>query len=392
MKRFLSGFIIGVLVPVAGFYLISGLTQSRPNNLKRCSGDSKICRPNPGRYRGISGSARLSADSHLVVHDAHDGGSQADMARLGIVKDLGDGAYSYTPVNIEKDKWRATGEVSSDLESACRLTHKDHEFLVAESGRVDKRRGIRGKKEPKRWLGRIFHVQLKNPGNKPTAEISKTPNLRLADVSDPKFEKPKDENEYPHSKENYEGMACILLSKGKKNTAKYLVVLGERGGEKTLTGTLWWGEYDTAPKEPLREIKWTTSASLKNIVAPGKGSFSDKKWRDITGLHIDDQHRLFATASYDTGDNYPRYESVMYQLGVICINANDKHGQPALCDYTKSPRPTILSSFSILASSDYHKFESVSAPGGKNPKAHQLSIGAEDEDSSGSWWPSFPKK
>jgi len=391
MNRFLLGFIIGVLITTAGYYFISSLPPiQNPNNLGRCSTGSEDCRPNPGRYRGISGMARLNADSHLVVHDSHDGPSQADINRLGIVKDTGKGVYSYFPISVGKDKWHPKGKVSNDLESACRLTHSNNEFLLAESGRVDKR--VAGNTTKSTWHGRIFHVALANPDNKGTATVLVTPKLKLAKVTAPQFENPdpnSNDNEFPHSIENYEGMACIHLNKERDEPARYLVVLGERGGNKTLTGTLHWGEYDTAQNPAAREIKWHTSADIQNIVAPGKGRLSDAKWRDITGLHIDDQQRLFATAAFDTDDRNPPYQGVLYQLGVICINANDRHGKAALCDYTKPSRPALLNSFTILASSDHHKFESVAAASGQAPAKGQLSIGAEDEDSSGAWWPAI---
>ncbi len=101
MSRFLAGFIIGVLFGIAGYFLIYNITnpapEIRPNDLGRCSAGSDDCRPNPGRYRGISGSARLDADSHLVVHDSHDEPSQAAMPRLGIIKDLGKGHIATYP-------------------------------------------------------------------------------------------------------------------------------------------------------------------------------------------------------------------------------------------------------------------------------------------------------
>ncbi len=391
MNRFLLGFTIGVMASIAGYYFFTSQTAvSRAHNLGRCSVGSDECRPNPGRYRGISGSARLSADSHLVVHDSHDGPSQADMPRLGIIKDTGKGAYDYLPISVDKDKWHTNGKVANDLESACRLTHSDNAFLVAESGRVDTR--LDGKTTYQTWQGRIFHIELKNSANRPTATVLLTPKLKLAKVSDPQFENPdpnSKDNEFPHSIENYEGMACVHLNKGQYEAAKYLVVLGERGGEDSLTGTLHWGEYDTAQNPASREIKWHSSASFQNIVAPGKGQLSNAEWRDITGLHIDDQQRLFATASFDSDDENPPYQGVLYQLGVICISAKDLHGKVPLCDYTKSPRPALLTSFSISASSDHHKFESVAAASGQNPETGQLSIGAEDEDSSGAWWPAI---
>ncbi len=262
---------------------------------------------------------------------------------------------------------------------------------MAESGRVDTRVG--GNTSYQDWLGRIFHVKLTNPGNKPTASVLVTPELKLAKVSDPVFKNPdpkSKDNEYPHSKENYEGMACLHLNKGVDKSPKYLVVLGERGGEVTGTGTLYWGEYDTGQALATREIKWNTASGLKGIVAPGKGRYSAAEWRDITGLHIDDTNRLYATAVFDSNVENPPYNSVMYQLGVICIDASDKHGASGLCDYTASPRPVILENFTISASSDHHKFETVAAPSGRAPKPDSLSIAAEDEDSSGAWWPAIP--
>ena len=393
LNRFLSGLIIGVLLSVAAYYLLSHTDRLpplvTPNDLGRCSGDSSDCRPNPGRYQGISGSARLSADSHLVVHDAHDGSNQASLVRLGIVKNTQKGPYVYLPISVGRNNWDKNGEVASDLEAACHLTHSDNEFLVAESGRVDSRR--EGKVTLKTWHGRIFHIEVYDSGSFPYAKVYKTPGLKLAGVSTPVFENldPSVE-EYPHSKENYEGLACLHLNPDTDEAAKYLLVLGERGGVITETGTLHWGLYDTDQPLATREITWNTSSDLQFIVAPGKRHYTATQWRDITGLHIDNSGRLHATAAYDTEGDNPPFDSITYQLGVICVDASDNHGRNDLCDYSAPPRPVVLDSYTISASSDQHKFESVSAPSGEFPKPGSLSIGAEDEDSSGAWWPEIP--
>jgi len=412
MHRFLSGLIIGALLATSGLY-ISGYvdfgkrhgtepvkaepvaTIPRPSAVKkptviaRCSAITADCKPDTDPKRGISGSARLNINTHLVVHDLHNGPGEADKDRLGIVISTGAGAYAYRPVTIDKDKWHEPGQVSNDLESACRLTHSDNEFLVAESGRVDTRVG--GKVERKPWLGRIFHIHLDFSSKNPAARVLMTPKLTLALVSAPQFKNPDPAVvEFPHSKENYEGLACLHLNQAVNEPAKYLVVLAERGGEQTDTATLYWGVYDTAQPLADREIKWSTAPDVQGIKAPSTSKHPDSEWRDITGLHIDDRNRLFATAAYDTGKNNPPYESVMYQLGVICVNKNDKHGNAALCDYTLPARPVNLSAYVISATTGYHKLESVAAPSGKAPAADRLSIAAEDEDNGGVWWPDIP--
>jgi hypothetical protein len=383
-NKLLAGVIIAFLIILAvyGFIFRHADTTplTKPDNLGRCTASDTGCIRYKSKYRGISGSAKLNENSHLVVHDLHTGPRQIHLNRLGIIHASADDGYTYSPVNIEMSAWNRSGKASDDMESACRLS--DNEVLVAESGRTDKR--INGEIIHQDWLGRIFHLRLELAEKSATATVFDIPDLRLPDISEPVFE---ESNDFPHSKENFEGMACVQINPGTGEDAKYLVIVGERGGKGSHTGSLHWGEYDTGQPLSERKIKWTTSADTQGIVAPGKGLFKDPEWRDISGLHIDARHRLFATAAYDSGSDTPPYQSVLYQLGVVCADQTEHHGKAALCDYTSPARPVLLGTYSVLLTSDHHKFESVAAPGGDLQAGGKLSIGAEDEDDGGVWWP-----
>lgn len=398
MNRLLIGLIFATLLIVAGFYFFadrgfngsSDSAQSVDTDaiiIKRCAASDVECLSYKSKYRGISGSARLGANSHLVVHDLHTGPKQVRRNRLGIINRSSDGSYTYYPVSIDMAAWHRSGKTSDDLESACRLT--GNEILVAESGRTDTR--INGEISRQDWLGRIFHLQLNFSGKDSTAIVFDVPELRLPQVSVPQFTAADpDIDEFPHSKENFEGLACIRLNPDSVEAAKFLVVAGERGGKGTLTGTLHWGEYDTAQPLSIRKIEWMTATDVGGIVAPGKGRHSDAEWRDITGLHIDARHRLFATAAYDSQVDHPPYGSVLYQLGIICVDPADTHEKTALCDYKSPARPVVLGTYSVLAATDHHKIETVAAPSGHSPGKDNLSVGAEDEDGGGVWWPRIP--
>ena len=387
-NKLLAGVIVILLIILAAYFFANRHTDStpitKPNDPGQCLDSDPECIRYESTYRGISGSAKLNKSSHLVVHDLHTGSNQIHVNRLGIIHASADTGYTYYPVIIEMSAWHRSGKVSDDMESACRLS--DNEVLVAESGRTDKRFNSEITRQP--WLGRIFHLRLQLAEKSATATVFDIPDLRLPDVSEPVFENPDPTvNEFPHSRENYEGMACVQINPGTDEPAKYLVIVGERGGKGSHTGTLHWGEYDTGQPLSERKINWTTSADTQGIVAPGKGQFPNPQWRDISGLHIDANHRLFATAAYDSGSDTPPYKGVLYQLGVVCVDQSDQHEETARCDYTSLARPVVLGTNSVLRASDHHKFESVAAPAGDLQANGKLSIGAEDEDAGGVWWP-----
>ena len=390
-KKLIASVIIFVLITLTVYGFFYRQTTAIPltisSNLERCTSTDTKCIRYKSAYRGISGSARLNQNSHLVVHDLHTGPNQIHVNRLGIIHASTDGGYIYYPVIIEMSAWHRSGKISDDMESACRLS--DNEVLVAESGRTDKR--FNGEVTRQTWLGRIFHLRLELDGKSAKAKVFDITNLRLPEVSEPVFEQSDPaEDEFPHSKENFEGMACIQVNADTDHAAKFLVVVGERGGTDTRTGSLHWGEYDTGQPLAERNIKWVTSVDVQGIVAPGKGQFTDEQWRDISGLHIDISNRLFATAAHDSGNDTPPYQGVLYQLGVVCVHPSEQHEDTESCDYTAPARPVVLGTYSVLLASDYHKFESVAAPAGDLQLGDKLSIGAEDEDDGGVWWPQTP--
>ncbi len=397
---------------------------------------------------GLSGLAHIDANRFLAVHDTNTG--EIAFPRLSIMDvhtTERDGKkeiefYSFTPLEIDARNWRkhpferrtmSNGEedtkapfqqladltdlrahemfVANDLESVCKLDGRENEFLIAESGLVYL--GLKKKGEASltdnnklEWQGRIFHVALKLDGStKPEAVIlQQTNKLKLPALGDPYL--PTDVQKFAiHSPEDFEGLACAQLD----DAGKYMVLLGNRGGgthrlqdgdkEEHSLGRLHWGILDFNSKPEDLEISWQDENVIKNIKAPGKpATANDAEWRDISGLHIDDKGLLFATAAWDSGEDYPPFAGILYQLGVVCIDeASDKHSRKDLCqaaydeegDVDARARPVLLpdnelnAPSNILSSSDHHKFESVAA----SINSAKLSVGAEDEKAGGAWWP-----
>lgn len=402
---------LGIACSIISLGLISGCDQETqtpsatvaPSMIAQCPANGTACYLN-GKVGikvlkvGISGLARIDSDSHLVVLDAHSGEPGKD--RLGIVSVPGSpGQFDYVSVKVDKVDWTGNArEIASDLESTCKLSEGVNEFLVAESGRADVFRD--GKIDfINVHQGRIFHIELDLTTTPavPQAKVLKTPNLKLAAVTPPTLVVPPSGQDKPvHSRENYEGLACIFLNKDANGYANYLVILGERGGEDpnlpsnpTKKATLYWGEYKTGQDVRVRAINWKTANDVTGITAPGIGSHSEEEWRDITGLHIDADGFLWATAAYDPDAKQPPFGGVVYRLGYVCISAaRDRHGEA--CDYAQAPRPKLFRPFVTRANFSWHKPEGVAAPSGRRPVQGSMSIGAEDEDAGGAWWPSLP--
>lgn len=346
------------------------------------------------KFRGISGSARFDEQSHLVVHDLHNGTyeDQINRNRLGLVETDAYSPYIYRALNIASNEWRGDSvRVANDLEAACKLSERPGakkgertiDYLVAESGRVDIWNGGTPILQP--WQGRIFHVTINvDAAGVPVARVLQTPRLVLASVTPPAA--PSASEKFSHSKENYEGMACLGLKTGEGSTSRYLVVLGERG-EGNGPGTIYWGEYDTSVPDADKEVDWSAD-TLSDIRAPFHADTSTQNWRDITGLYIDEDRQLFATAAFDTDEGLPPFQSVAYQLGIICLG-NEASNED--CKGYKETRPVALANKNIVAASVYYKFESVAGSVGKSPSEKALSLASEDEDMGGTWWPAVRK-
>ena len=355
---------------------------------------------------GFSGMARIDANNFLVVHDYKNFPSELRRRRLGIVNvnhNFLAAKYDYRDiVNRHRDRqiegWpRVTksdsGGVANDLESACALSGHANQFLVAESGSWD------------HDGGRIFRVTL-DPNLK-TFTVASNPAILpglLATGKDPDGVRHTDKS----SDENYEGLACWQRSDG-----DYLVILGERGATgpdpsgndgrefRRTAGALKWANFDPA----TNDFVWQAPIDIN--VAPGLHKEGEKGcWRDISGLHIDDDRKIWATAAYDaalddtTGEapcnndtTRPadgRPYSVVYLLGAICEYKGDRVLSSGACrESAIYPRPVVLSSFTINRRIDGYKIEAIAAPQGNGMSA--LTIASEDEtdiphEKGGSWW------
>ena len=361
---------------------------------------------------GFSGMARIDANNFLVVHDYKNYADDLRRRRLGIVNlhhNRLTAKYDYRDiVNQNHDRqiegWpRVTsadsGGVANDLESACALHGLANQFLIAESSTYntgDEKVG-----------GRLFRVTVDSA-------------LRTYEVADHAEHLPglhPETGNYMqnvHSRfeqqslENYEGLACWQRPDG-----KYIVLLGERGAtmpesdgvpyetfERT-EGSLQWAIFD--PSNNL--YAWQTP--FNGINAPGMQVNGDPRcWRDISGLHIDDDRKIWATAAYDaalddqtgadpcnSNETRPadgRPYSVVYLLGAICEYKGDRVLSNGACrESAIYPRPVVLSSFSVNRRVDGYKIEAIAAPQGNGMSA--LTIASEDEtdipdEKGGSWW------
>lgn len=286
----------------------------------------------------------------------------------------------------------------------CPLTWQyrhENQFLVAESGsfNADKKNLDENTEDKVKEGGQIFRVTV-TPGSlnyKVAPNPEDLPGISPFTGKRTKYLHPRIFNQ---SLENYEGLACW-----QKPDGKYIVLLGERGAtspqEKSGQyekfgrdkGTLQWAEYDA------NTDTYVWKGLINDIHAEGMHSTGDRHcWRDISGLHIDKNRKIWATAAYDSAlddkddpCNNPdimsvegRAYSVVYQLGSLC----EKKGDPTLpvgaCtesgDY---PRPVRLSNFTIDRVIDSYKVEAIAAPQGSGNS--ELTIASEDEGG-GSWW------
>ena len=359
---------------------------------------------------GFSGMARIDDNNFLVVHDYKNYGSNLNRRRLGFVSVNGIGsAAQYRYQNLENvhharqiEGWPRVkptvshGGVANDLESACALRGFANQFLVAESGTYND--GLQGREK---IGGYIFRVTLNL--NSQTYEVATNTNeLPGLDPNTSPSQTTKNLHlrKKQQSLENYEGLACWQMPEG--NDGKYLVLLGERGATAPEPGS---GPYETFERTE-GAMQWavfdpsndpcTWQSPINGIVAPGMHSGGDPAcWRDISGLYVDADRKIWATAAYDAAlddisdpcnKSAPRNgknRSVVYQLGAICLGPNDMVLANGECAGHASYHPARLRVFTPIRKIDGYKVEAITAPQGSS--SSELTIASEDENG-GSWW------
>lgn len=280
---------------------------------------TSIWKPLPG----ISGMSPIDGTSYLTLHDSK--GFRPDAPRLGVLTlDPEDEDYSYELVNLDVPKDGPT----SDLESGCKLTRHNGEYLISESGTWEM------------TAGRIYHIRLDGLSAKLLHE-DKVPFTR---DNDPRGD----------FGDQYEGLACFPGP-----GSAYIVLLGERGGtEFTPGGIIKVGTYNA----DTRTLVWTGT----QIPVRAPSAFAGKDVRSITGLTIDSDNRLWASASVDAASELGPFRSVVYQIGRV---------QPSVT------QPVIVSVGRNAYTLDGLKIEAVTA--GLNGIG--LSVGSEDESFGGNW-------
>lgn len=284
------------------------------------------CAEPPAEVPGYSGMAQLGPSSYLVVHDTKRG---REGPRLGRVEVTNDGT-SYAPIRIVD--WPDDGP-PSDLESACEISGRSCEFLVAESG-------CWGMSQ-----ARAYRVCVN--------EHLEGKVLGVYDLPCPDPRGPDD----PEG-DNYEGLACAEIEDD-----RILVLLGERGGSKAYPrGLLRWGVLDLEKNE----LDWMEGT--QKVTSPGQGPR-----RDIAALHLDSENTLWAAAVVDPDEDLGPFRSWIYPLGQLT-------GDP------KKPVEPTVSPVTPVWTLDGLKVEGISAPA-KVSKSSRLSLVTEDENLGGVWRP-----
>ncbi len=291
-----------------------------------CGEAVDLMRANLSLPSGISGMGRTVSGQYLVVHDSYTAGEP----RLGLLTvnpetELAKARFEYQQL-LFPDSASAN---SNDLEGVCRLPDAPDEFLLSESGYW------------KGDFGRIFHVRLEKQVVVLKHEVQ-LPMLR---------------NNSPESRgDQFEGIACA-----KQRAGKTLVILGERGGSAAYpNGVLRWGSYDA--------VSGVVDWSDQSLEVPAPDPLASSTIRSISGLSIDEQNRLWASASVDRGDMGP-FRSFVYLLGHV------QSDETVPVTLAMEPPQWVVDGF---------KVEAVSA------ERSRVTIGTEDEDFGGSWRPLMP--
>ncbi|MCT6700802.1 hypothetical protein [Rheinheimera sp. 4Y26] len=276
---------------------------------------------------GISAMAQIDADRYLLVQD-----KKIDQSgdRLGVLQLSNTGQPSYQSVFVTG--W-PNNQPASDLESACALPGRPNEFLIGESGS---------------WhgeFGRLFHIRLYQG----YANVLATFPLPL-----------ERDNTTELNGDNFEGLVCVS-----KAPNRYLLILGERGGDG-LAGSLVWGEFDLA----AGAIHWQPGRIAVQAPQPEK---AEPKQRDIADLYLE-SNVLWASAVREAGDGGP-FSSFIYQL--------------ALIDPQAAVPVNLIGSSKIYWQVDGFKVEALAPPSPLLPGS-SLAIGTEDEWLHGQWRALFP--
>lgn len=282
----------------------------------------------------ISGMERINDSTYLAVYDLK---SFEEGNRIGVIEVSEDEGLHTYPVNVTN--WRHEDGKGSDLESICKLPNRENEFLIAESGKWD------GK------YGRMFHIQLNHMSGNYRAEV-----MGVFDIPEFDAKGPEDS-----AGDEIEGLACLLT-----DTNEYLVLFGERGGSDAYEeGLLRWAV--AAPG--TYELEWNDKGKSGKLVnAPGNWKNSNLN-RDISGLYMDADQKLWAVASEELGEMGP-FNSIVYQIGEVRNTMED----PILVRDTLTVHK-IITGF---------KAEGISAGTGLLPGS-VFAIGTEDEWLGGSW-------
>ena len=262
----------------------------------------------------ISGIAPIGPDAYLVVHDAK--AHKVKKARIGLISiNRKNEKLAYTQLKFPKTLTPPT----SDLEGICRVPNRANEFLVNESGYWE------GK------YGRVFHIKI-------TGE-----NITIINTM-----------QLPVINGQFEGIACMPAS-GNSIT----ILLGQRGGNAANPhGAIKWGNYNLGS----HQIKW--SSNKIPVTAPNP--WHSKRLRGITGLSIDKDGTLWASAAIDLDKDLGPFRSLVYTLGKVSKN---------------STPPVFISANHKVWIMDGIKIEGVTTGFDKA----SISYGSEDEKLGGIW-------
>lgn len=279
---------------------------------------------------GSSGMCSYGSNSYLTVYDLK---SFQEGSRVGFLQSYKD-SLIVNPIKITE--WSEWGGPSSDLESICKLSGRNNEFLIAESG------NWQGKG------GRIFHIEV---------DTLKLEALIKGVINIPMFK----ENNFGLTGDQYEGMICLQESE-----QNYILLLAERGGSPVFpNGIIRWASLNLLDYR----LSFSTQGFIgKQLEAPGNWEGNLNK-RDITDLYLDENNVIWSVGTEDMSDAGPFY-SVIYQLGRVVDD---------------SEKPFIFLEDLIIWKEIYgFKVEALARPSSEIP-GNVISFGTEDEIYGGVW-------
>jgi len=281
---------------------------------------------------GSSGMAQVNSNSFLAVYDLK---SFEKGVRLGLIQTYADSIRVH-PVRVSD--WKSGENIPSDLEGITKVSGREDEYLICESGNWQGEQG------------RIFHMKLNLQGR--SAEVLGIIQLPM-----------QKRNDFNLVGDQYEGIANFHLAED-----RFTVLLAERGGSDAYpNGILRWGEIDLS--------SYTISFAkegLKGIEIESPGSWkSETNKRDLTDLFVDQEGVIWASASQDLSDSGP-FHSVIYKLG----NMTSQSDIPV----------NISEGLQLYKEFPSYKIEALSGPSSAVPGS-KFSFGTEDEIYGGTWRP-----